>query len=152
MNALATVRCARPSVPFALTLAISAMSLASCATTSEAVADKENQLLAAGFQDRPANTPKRQAMLQKLPANKFVRRVRDDQVAFVYADPKVCNCLYVGTQEAYGKYRSYMQQRNLADEKQMTANEFNDPGWNWGAWGGSWGSWRPGFWGAGPGW
>lgn len=41
---------------------------------------------------------------------------------YVYSDPKVCNCLYVGNQAAYGRYMSYVQAQNLADQQQMTAD------------------------------
>ena len=55
---------------------------------------------------------------------------------YVYPDPTVCVCLYVGNQAAYGTYRSNVFQKNLADEQQMTAdiNSMND--WDWGPWGG----------------
>jgi hypothetical protein len=88
-------------------------------------------------------------MLSQLPPHKFVQRPHGDSVEFVYADPLVCDCLYVGSQEAYDRYRAYAQQKKLADEQQMTAQLYNNPGWNWGAWG-PWGS-GYGF-GPGPGW
>lgn len=126
--------------------------LAGCSTT-QMVANKEDHLAAAGFVDRPANTATRQEMLAKLPANQFVRRVHGDKVAYVYADPKVCGCLYVGNQRAYGKYKAFMERQHLADEQQMTAMDYNDAAWNWNAWGGGWGpAFGPGFWGPGIGW
>lgn len=126
--------------------------LSGCATT-QMVQNKEDHLAAAGFVDHPANTPERQAMLAKLPAGKFVRRVRGDKVAYVYADPKVCNCLYIGGQRAYGAYKAYMERQHLADEQQMTAMDYDDAAWSWNAWGGGWGGgFGPGFWGPGMGW
>ena len=130
--------------------AVLVATLSGCVTTKEAIAHKENDLSAAGFNDKPANTPERQAMLARLPANKFVRNVKGDTVKYVYADPKSCNCLYVGTQQAYGAYVKTMQAKNLADEQQMTAEEYSDPAWNWGAWG-PWGGFGWGF-GRGYGW
>ena len=119
--------------------------LAGCATTNNR--ERENALAAAGFIDRPANTPERQAMLAKLPPHRFLRRVRDDRVNYVYADPTGCNCLYVGTQQAYGRYQRQQQRQNIADQNAFAAQEYSDSAWNWGAWGGfgpRWG-WGPGF-------
>jgi hypothetical protein len=58
-----------------------------------------------------------------------------DAVHYVYADPLVCGCLYVGTQQAYDQYKRDQQQKNLADEQQMTAQTYSDAAWNWNAWG-----------------
>jgi hypothetical protein len=44
--------------------------LTACTTTQGSVATKESNHAAAGFIARPANTPKRQAMLKRLPPNK----------------------------------------------------------------------------------
>ncbi len=125
-------------------------SLSGCATTAAGIEHKENALAAAGFIDHPANTPERQAMLAKLPPNKFIRHVKGDVVRYIYADPKSCDCLYVGDQAAYGAYQKAMQAKDLADGQQFTAETYSDPAWNWGAWG-PWGRWGWGF-GRGYGW
>jgi len=125
--------------------------LAGCVTPQQAVSEHEDELAAAGFVVRPANTPERQAMLSRLPPHRFVQRVHGDTVHYVYADPLVCNCLYVGSQRAFNRYKRDRAQRRLADEQQMTAEMYSDSAWNWGAWG----PWGPdvGFWyGPGPGW
>ncbi len=113
--------------------------LAGCMTARQEVAAKEDHLAAAGFIVRPANTPERQAMLNRLPPHQFVQRARGDEIHYVYADPLVCDCLYVGTQQAYNQYKLYVQQKNLLDEQQDTALMYADPGWRWGAWG-PWGA------------
>ncbi len=109
--------------------------LSACQTEQQAVAEHEDSLAAAGFIVRPANTPERIAMLKRLPAHRFVQRVKGDQVHYVYADPLVCGCLYVGTQQAYNTYKRDRMQQQLADEQQMTAQMYSDPAWSWGAWG-----------------
>ena len=109
--------------------------LAACESEQQRVTEHEDKLSAAGFVVKPANTPERQAMLVKLPAHKFVRRDSGDVVHYVYADPLVCNCLYVGTQDAYNKYKANELAQHLADEQQMTAQTYSDATWNWGAWG-----------------
>ena len=80
-------------------------------------------------------------MLNHLPPHRFVQRVHGDTVHYVYADPLVCDCLYVGSQQAYDKYKQYLQQKRLADERETTAQMYSDPVWNWGAWG----PWGPSY-------
>ncbi len=116
-------------------------SLAGCVTAREAVTQHEDNLAAAGFIIRPANTPERQAMLNRLPPHTFVKRMHGDTVHYVYADPLVCDCLYIGTQQAYGRYIQYLQQKNLADEQEASAQMYSDSAWSWGAWG----PWGPGY-------
>jgi hypothetical protein len=117
------------------------VSLSGCVTTREAVSQNEDHLAAAGFLMRPASTPERQEMLNHLPPHRFVQRTHGDTVHYVYADPLVCDCLYVGSQQAYSKYKQYLQQKQLADEQETTAQLYSDPAWNWGAWG----PWGPGY-------
>jgi hypothetical protein len=114
--------------------------LTACQTQQQIVSEHEDNLAAAGFVVRPANTPERQAMLKRLPPHKFVQRVSGDTVHYIYADPLVCGCLYVGTQQAFAQYKLHEQQQNLADEQLMTAQTYSDPAWSWNAWG----PWGPG--------
>ncbi|MFT9016791.1 MAG: hypothetical protein ABF990_13775 [Acetobacter sp.] len=135
--------------------------LPSCESARDRTLAKEDHLAAAGFAFQPANTPERQAMLNRLPAHRFVTRMRDGQPFYIYSDPAVCDCLYVGDQSAYARYQQYRQAKALADEQQFTAMEYQDASWNWGAWGPwgggpwvgrgwygwnpSWGNWDPGM-------
>jgi hypothetical protein len=116
-------------------LLMSVSLLSACETEQQKVEHREDNLAAAGFIVRPANTPKREAMLTRLPPNKFVQRTKGDTVDYVYADPLVCNCLYVGNQAAYNQYKLHEQQQHLADEQQLTADTYADASWDWGAWG-----------------
>lgn len=100
--------------------------------SSQMVKDKEDMLAASGFTLVPANTPSRQRSMAQLPPHKFVRQMRDDKVIYVYADPTICNCLYIGGQAAYGQYRANVFQQRIADEQQMTADMAQ---MEWGPWG-----------------
>ena len=103
-------------------LAAGLFALAGCSTAAM-VAHKEDDLAAAGFIQRPANTAERQAMLGRLPAHQFVRRVRGDKVNYVYADPTNCDCLYVGDQRAYGRYQRHRQREDIASQNALAASE-----------------------------
>jgi hypothetical protein len=117
--------------------------LSACETQRQRISEHEDQLSAAGFIIKPANTPDRQAMLARLPANKFVMRLNGDRIHYVYADPLVCGCLYVGTQQAYNQYKANELAQHLANEQQLTAQTYSDASWSWGAWG-PWGP-SPGY-------
>ena len=109
---------------------------AACQTPQQKISGREDMLAAAGFKFIPANTPQRIAAFQQLPPHKFSRQTRDGRVFYVYPDPTVCMCLYVGDQQAYGTYRKNMFEKKLADENAMTANEMAMDSWDWGPWGG----------------
>ena len=112
-----------------------AILLGGCATQQERVAAREDELAAAGFVARPADTPQRYAMLQHLVPFRIVVRATGRRVVYLYADPLVCGCLYVGSEAAYDRHRRWMLRRQLADEQQMDAGSV----WSFGGWGGPWG-------------
>ena len=113
---------------------------AGCAAMREERArDKENMLAAAGFQMKPADTPKRVAHLQMLTPLKLLPYTRTDgKLLYVYADPKGCNCLYVGDETAYQRYRALVQQQKVAQEQMVTAQMNADAAMDWGHWGPYW--------------
>jgi hypothetical protein len=114
--------------------------LAGCAAMrQERARDKENMLSAAGFQMKPADTPKRVAHLQTLTPLKLLPYTRrDGKLLYVYADPKGCNCLYVGDESAYQRYRALEQQQKIAQEQMVTAQMNADAAMDWGLWGPYW--------------
>jgi hypothetical protein len=123
-------------------LAGAGLLLSGCATPQEQVQSQENLLSAAGFMQRPANTPVRQNSLNTLPPDRVVRTVHGDRVVYVFADPLVCDCLYVGDQPAWGRYQQELLRLHVANEQEMAAqmNENAAMDWNWGPWGPRW--WR----------
>lgn len=110
------------------------LALGACQSVPEKIENKEDLLAAAGFVAQPANTSQRQASMKKLPPNKFVRQANGSDFVYVYADPVVCQCVYVGSQDAYGQYRQMVFQKNLADERRMTAS-MNQDAFDFGPWG-----------------
>ena len=92
---------------------------------------------AAGFHLEPADTPQKLADLQTLPARQVLPQTRDDKTAYVYRDPSVCHCLYVGGESEYQQYQKLRLQKNVADKESRAALTWAD---------GSWGGWGPGIW------
>ena len=56
---------------------------------------------------------------------------------YTYADPTICDCLYIGDQAAYGRYRQNVFLNHIAEEQEMTA-EMNQNTMEWGPWGPGW--------------
>lgn len=67
--------------------------------------------------------------------HRFLIRQSGNATHYVYADPLVCDCLYVGTQQAYDRYRSNQLAEHLASEQQLAALTYQDAFWSWTAWG-----------------
>jgi hypothetical protein len=109
--------------------------LSACQSTPPDVAAHEDKLAAAGFVMRIADTPERRAMLSRLPIDQFVIRQSGNTIHYVYADPLVCGCLYVGTEQAFAQYQQNQRLANLTNQEQMIAQMYEDPAWSWGAWG-----------------
>jgi hypothetical protein len=122
---------------FGWTVAASVLYLvaaAGCTDPSQKVMNKEDLLIASGFKFVPANTPQRQMAFRQLTPHKFVRQVRGDKVIYVYPDPTICVCLYVGGPKAYAAYRSRVFDKQIADEQQMTADTYSMASWDWSPW------------------
>jgi len=122
-------------------LSLATAALPACQLQQQSIIQHEDNLSAAGFAVHLANTAERQAMLHRLPANQFVRRVNGDVTLYVYADPVACSCLYVGNQQAFDRYVSN-QQLDLYGEEKVAALSYYDAAWNWDAWG-PWGPLGP---------
>jgi hypothetical protein len=88
---------------------------------NEVIVQHEEDLSAAGFIVRPAITPELQTMLRLLPAYQVVPRIRGGKIRFVYADPNVCDCLFVGSQQAYDLYKTIRLEQHIAHQRSMTA-------------------------------
>ena len=108
---------------------------------------KEGDLAAAGFIVKTADTPVQQKMLNQLPRKKLLLRTGGAAPHYVYADPRGCNCIYVGDQDAYQAYKQQRQAQGIADDAAMIATSYANPAWDWGPWG----DFGPG-WGYGIGW
>ena len=127
---------------------VGVLALAGCESPRQRAERTEANLSAAGFVVRPASTPQRQTMLARLPPNKLVQRTRGDSVTYAYADPAGCNCLYVGSQQAYDRFQRDALRTRIADQRETTAELYSDAAWDWSAWG----PWDSPFFGPGLGW
>jgi hypothetical protein len=152
-------------------LALIAFGLAACVTPQMQAQNTEQMLVAAGFLEKPANTPQRVARMNALPPMRILsQRVTvggHDSVGYVFADPQFCHCVFVGNPDAYQRFQQYALQQHLANEQVAAMEMAQDDAFGWGEWGPypwwggpSWGDgvvivhgggWGGGFHGGGPG-
>ncbi len=63
-------------------------------------------LRSAGFRVKLANDPVSQKALKALPPHKMVTQKTSAGVWYVFADPKVCMCIFAGTKDDLESYKS----------------------------------------------
>jgi hypothetical protein len=100
----------------------------------QSAASTEELLAAAGFQKRQADSADQARNLASMPPFKLVVRGMGGDVAYTYADPVSCRCLYIGGPTEYVKYQRLATERDVA-EGELWAE---DGGMDWGLWGGVW--------------
>jgi hypothetical protein len=112
------------------------LSLGGCATIEgEQATDTERMLAAAGFEQKLADTPEKKAHLQTLSQLKLTPHKEGDQPRFVYADATYCQCLYVGDEPAYQRYKQLARQSSMADRQRQMTMWNSAARMNWGMWG-----------------
>jgi hypothetical protein len=119
-----------------------------CVSEREKWEETEQILIAAGFKMQPAETPERQMELATLPPHQVLsQQLRAgggrQATGYVYADPDVCHCVFIGDDKAYQAFAQLSLQKKLADEYREASEMAENAAFNWDMWG-------PGFWGAPP--
>ena len=106
----------RPRKAFALLPALALVSCVSLAIAleppSKLFLDKNSfYLSSAGFRVQVANDAAGKKALRALPPHQFVTHSMAGQIRYFYAEPQHCNCVFVGTQQAYDSYRNMLSQQ-----------------------------------------
>jgi hypothetical protein len=115
--------------------------LAGCAGPQAYRERREHLLSAAGFQLLPATRPDVAARLSHLPPHRLVWQDHAGKLTFLYADPEVCRCLFVGSEANYQAYRRMQFQRHVVAQSRAAA-QMNLNAATWGpGWGSGWGPW-----------
>jgi hypothetical protein len=84
---------------------------------------KEDLLASSGFKPIPPTTPARLASMKSLPPHKLTKTTYKGRTVWVYPDPTICACLYIGNQAAYDAYVQRQRQRNQLDAATVTVPE-----------------------------
>jgi hypothetical protein len=99
----------------ALLLAVPGLLGAGCATIQRLEAtETERMLAAAGFHMVPADTPERREDLRSGPPHRIMRRTKNGNVEYTYADPDSCRCVYVGGAKEYSEYERLRVNKEIA--------------------------------------
>jgi len=124
--------------------------LVGCATTQTATQNRENMLVASGFNVITPKTAAQQQKLQNLPPGKVTMIQKAGKTYYIFPDP-AHNQAYVGGPKQYRHYQELRATNKLAQENLETAEMYQDAAMEWSLWGG-WGA-GMGVWGpmAGPG-
>jgi hypothetical protein len=116
-----------------------ALSVAGCASQQAMTQNTEQMLAAAGFLQKPADTPKREARLASLtPYHILSQRLLvggQDTVGYVYADPQYCHCVYVGDPTAYQRFQQLALQQQMQQQQIAAADMAYTDSFGWGDWG-----------------
>ena len=95
----------------AVVLLLCAFGLAAAEAPSQLSLEKNSfYLSSAGFRIQVANDPAGQKALRALPAHRFVINGAGEAARYFYAEPQHCVCIFVGTQQAYDRYRDLLSQ------------------------------------------
>lgn len=79
-------------------------------------------LAAAGFHMITADSSKQQSIFATLPPLKMHYYVaKDGKARYWFADPYECDCVYVGSVNAYQRYQNLRIQQKLVKEEEQTA-------------------------------
>lgn len=91
----------------------------------------EQGLAEAGFQQRLADTPEKRQHLETLIQRKILVYKVQDRLVYVWADAKVCRCLYVGNEAQFQEYaklgleEKMERERRTAEEEDKAATLFS---------------------------
>jgi len=102
-------------------LAVTAFLMMACTNSGAGISSREDMLIEAGFVPKSAGTPSRVAALKSLPAHRFVSETINGRTVYLYADPTVCGCIYVGNQQAYDRYHQVIAARQITTDEQVRA-------------------------------
>jgi hypothetical protein len=93
---------------------------------------EEEHLLEAGFKIMIADSKEKLQMLNSLPADTITNLPHGGQTWYVYPDPKVCSCLYVGREIEFRKLQKLAADRRLSDQYTVSHELAEDYQSGWG--------------------
>jgi hypothetical protein len=83
-------------------------------------AQKAESLMAvSGFKSMPIDTPAKQKVIQGLTPLSFTMLGHHGKIHYWYADPYYCNCVYVGDELAYLRYKQSKKERKQEEKEEV---------------------------------
>lgn len=100
-----------------------ALAAAGCQARVNKLMGQKEMLEAAGFRTIAADTPERVDALHRLAPGRVTPVLRGERTFYVYPDPKLCGCLYVGTGDEWDSYRRILHQAGHPEPGPVPWNE-----------------------------
>jgi hypothetical protein len=98
-----------------------------CVESSAARAQRLEPVLSqAGFRAVPANTPARVEKLSEMTPLKVSYFSRNGKPSYWFADPYLCHCLYVGSEQNYNEFQQLKQEnaQEVTEDDQRAYEQF----------------------------
>ena len=128
-----------PVMGWLLVMAAIGLLLGGCAagtagpTQAAAPSSMEQMLAQAGFKIFPEDSPKCQAVCQKLPPEQLMPQKKGDQMAYAYFAPGT-HLLYVGDEAAYQNFINLAVMQNLEPRRRAVMETIPDDPEFWTLW------------------
>jgi hypothetical protein len=97
-------------------------------TAAVAQEAKDMDLEDTGFVMRPALTPRQLERVKLLPPHQFIARTKNGQRYFLYADPDLCKCIFVGNALAMANYQGLVSSPSAPYVSNMPSPSTVPPG------------------------
>jgi hypothetical protein len=129
----------RGMLRFAIVVMLLSWVVTGCAETPQQRARRLEPLLsAAGFHMAPADTPQRQQELASHTPLKMRYYFANGRPHYWFADPYLCDCVFVGREAEYQKYQQLKLQQQMVGQEQaaaaMNENAAEAEQFNWMMW------------------
>jgi hypothetical protein len=105
--------------PFGRIVVVAGLCIAATACASNAKL-KEDMLSASGFKATPPKTQAQIASFNSLRPHKLTKVTHKGNTVWIYSDPPVCGCLYIGDQKAHDVYVQKLAQQTTSDMNALT--------------------------------
>jgi len=86
----------------------------------------DEMLVRAGFQLHTADTAKKLEFLKSLPQNELVHKTYNEKVSYFYVDGSSCQCIYVGDEQAYQRFRQAVKEEQMDEIVETTSHQAQD--------------------------
>ena len=83
----------------------------------------DEMLVRAGFKLHTADTPKKLDFLKSLPQNELVHKTYNEKMFYFYVDGSSCQCLYVGDEQAYQRFKQSVKEEQMDERIATTSNQ-----------------------------
>lgn len=114
---------------YAMLAAVIGIFMVGCATapSSSPAASQADLLAQAGFTLRTADTPKKLAYINSLPAQKVVQQNYKGKTHYVVCPDPSTKQFYVGDEAAYQRYQQLSLQQSISAERRVVSEQRWDP-------------------------